>query len=96
MRQAYVQKKLYCRHLCKTFASLRTWTLLFIPTDIIKNQIATGKGFFAYAPVINDSSWDKYHKNRHFLSLYIVEHGKIGFLLEKQKKIVAGVNACHY
>jgi hypothetical protein len=53
MRQAYVQKKLYCRHLCKTFDFQITCNNYSFHTDIIKEQIATGKGFSAHTPVIH-------------------------------------------
>jgi hypothetical protein len=55
MRQAYMHKKLSSRHLCETFDSHIAYELLFIPCGIKEHQIAIGKGFSAYMPVLNYS-----------------------------------------
>ncbi len=41
------------------------------PTDIIEEQIAIGKGFFAYTPVINSSFWVNDPDNVHFFILSV-------------------------
>jgi hypothetical protein len=53
MRQAYVQKKLSSRHLCKKFDYQNYLKIIIHSTDIVKSQIAIGEGFFVYMPVIN-------------------------------------------
>ena len=55
MRRAYVQKKLSFRHLCMTFDSKLPENYYSFPAEIIDGQIAIGKGFSAYMPVINCS-----------------------------------------
>jgi hypothetical protein len=48
-------KKLYYRHLCKTFDFQITENYYSLPMNIIEHQIASGKGFYAYMPVVNPS-----------------------------------------
>jgi hypothetical protein len=53
MRQLYVQKKGYFRHLCTTLVHQLTSTFYSYLADIPKEQIAIGKGFSVHRAVIN-------------------------------------------
>jgi hypothetical protein len=50
-----MHKKLYYGHLCKTFDFQITYNYYSLTMDIIEHQIAIGKGFYAYRPVIHRS-----------------------------------------
>jgi hypothetical protein len=54
-----MQKKLYSRHLCNTIDFQITPQYYSLLIGIIENQIANGKDFSAYTPVINYTFWVK-------------------------------------